>query len=178
MSWLLGWVGEPLAVFGAISLVIVLVAVPVTVWRARERRFLVAALRTGRDVVLLVALALIAALTFAPLEEEVPRLPVNLLPFRDQLLALEGQIEMGRALSELAANVLLFVPLGIALAWRWRRPGALLVAGWALVVSVAVEAGQAISQTGRQADVTDLLANVGGALLGLLLVRRLGRRRA
>jgi glycopeptide antibiotics resistance protein len=176
MSWLLGWVGEPLAVFGALAIVIVLASVPVAVWRARERRFLVAAARTGRDVALLVALALIATLTFAPLEEEVPRLPVNLLPFRDQLLALQGQIEMGRALSELAANVVLFVPLGIALAWRWRRPSVRAVALWALAVSVAVEAGQAVLQTGRQADVTDLLANVSGAVLGLLLVRRLGRR--
>lgn len=177
MSWLLGWVGEPLAVFGAISIVMLLVAVPVTVWRARERRFLVATVRTGRDLVLLLAVALVATLTFAPLEEEVPRLPVNLLPFRDQLLALQGQIEMGRALSELAANVILFLPLGIALAWRWRRPRARHIALWALAVSVAVEAGQAVLQTGRQADVTDLLANVAGALLGLQLVRWVGRRR-
>jgi glycopeptide antibiotics resistance protein len=173
MPVLLNWVAGPLAFFVTIAIVIVLVAVPLTVWRARDEPLAVAARHTGKDVALLVALALIVTLTFAPLQEEVPRLPVNLLPFRDQLLAMRGQIEMSRALAELGANVLLFVPFGMSLSWRSRRRRVLPVVLVALAVSVGVEAVQAISQTGRQADVTDLLANVSGAFLGAVLVRRI-----
>ena len=173
MPVLLSWVAGPLAFFVTIAIVIVMVAVPLTVWRARDVSLSAAARRTGKDVALLIAMALIVTLTFAPLQEEVPRLPVNLLPFRDQLLAMRGQIEMSRALAELGANVLLFVPFGMSLSWRSRRRRVLPVALVALAVSVGVEAVQAISQTGRQADVTDVLANVTGAFLGATLVRRI-----
>ena len=150
-----------------------LVAAPLIVWRARDESLGAAARRTGKDVALIVSLVLIATLTFAPLVEEAPRLPVNLLPFRDQLLALRGEIQMSRALAELAANVLLFVPFGMALSWRSRRRRVLPVVLVAIALSVGVEAVQAISETGRQADVTDLLANVSGALVGAVLVRRI-----
>ncbi|MEO8245581.1 MAG: VanZ family protein [Chloroflexota bacterium] len=173
MPVLFRWVAEPLAFFLAIAILIVLVALPLTVWRAGDERFAIAARRTGKDVALLVSLALIVTLTFAPLLEEAPRLPVNLLPFRDQLLALRGEIQMSRALAELGANVLLFVPFGMSLSWRSRRRRVLPVVLVALAVSVGVEAVQALSETGRQADVTDLLANVSGAFAGAALVRRI-----
>lgn len=173
MPVLFRWVAAPLATFLAIAIVIVLVAVPLTVWRGRDEPLVLAARRTGKDIALLISLALIVTLTFAPLVEEAPRLPVNLLPFRDQLLALRGEIQMSRALGELGANVLLFVPFGMSLSWRSRRRRVLPVVLVAIAVSVGVEAVQAVSETGRQADVTDLVANAAGAFVGALLVRRI-----
>lgn len=174
MSAIVSWALAPLALFVAISTGLLLASVPLAVWRARDQRFVDAVRRTGRDLALAVSLALIATLTVAPLAEDVAGdLPVNLLPFRDQLLALQGQIQMSRALTELGANVAMFVPFGMALAWRAPARSARRVAGVALIISIVVETAQAVSATGRQADVTDLLANVAGAALGALILRRL-----
>lgn len=172
MNWLFSWAVGPLALFVTISLALLLAAIPVAVWRARDRSMADAARRTGRDLAMLVSLVLIATLTVAPLAGEVRDLPVNLLPFRDQWLATQGQIQMSKALTELAANVIMFIPLGIAIAWRAPGRPAAWVAGVACIVSLVVETVQAVSATGRQADITDVLTNVLGALLGAWIVRR------
>lgn len=173
MDWLLQWALGPLAIFVTVTLVLLLVAAPVTVWRARDASLGQAARATGRDLALAVSLVLIGTLTFAPLVEGTPRLPVNLLPFRDQLLALDGQLELSHAIAELALNVVLFVPFGMAIEWRRPRLAPVSIGLLALVVSIVVEAVQAVTSTGRQADITDLLANVGGALAGAVLVRHI-----
>ncbi len=176
MSWLFSWAAGPLSVFATIAITVLFVAVPLTVWRAREVSLPRALRRTGKDVALAISLALIAALTIAPIREARPSPPVNLLPFRDIWLATQGQIAMSQALVELGANVILFVPFGMSLAWRRpeTRLGGIFLA--AVVLSGCVEAFQAVSQLGRQADVTDLLANVAGAVTGALLVRRIAGR--
>ncbi|WP_347978080.1 VanZ family protein [Microbacterium sp. ProA8] len=70
---------------------------------------------------------------------------------------------------EFGANVLLFVPLGIllALAMPRHRP---LVVPVALVVTGAIEAGQALFLDERTASLRDVLANTLGAAAGLLIV--------
>jgi len=82
---------------------------------------------------------------------------------------------------EVVANLLLFVPLGAYLAllapsWPWWRAAAAVAA-----VSGALEAAQYVLGVGRS-DVTDVLANTAGGLVGLLLValtrRRVGDRTA
>ena len=80
-----------------------------------------------------------------------------------------------RAPLELAANLLLFVPIGLYLgmlapAWRWWRI-ALIAAGLSLVLEFA----QYALAVGTS-DVTDVVVNTAGALLGLGLWR-LARRR-
>lgn len=175
MSWFLSSSAVPLATLVILSVLAVLASIPLTVWRARDQPLRVAARETGRDLGVAVSLLLIGTLTLAPIPEETPRLPVNLLPFRDQLLALRGEIQLSGALLELGANVILFMPLGIALAWRarWPLPA---VGSSALGISVMVESLQAVSASGRQADVTDLLANMAGALLGAIVTRRIDQR--
>jgi hypothetical protein len=70
---------------------------------------------------------------------------------------------------EFGANVLPFVPLGIllALAMPRHRP---LVVPVALVVTGAIEAGQALFLDERTASLRDVLANTVGAAAGLLIV--------
>lgn len=142
-------------------------------WRARRLGWRAALGATLPDTTLLVALAAIAALTLGrPLDPQVER--VNLIPFRDLLWALDGQAQPAVAVMELVANVLLFVPLGSALAARHPRASTWWVAGVAAAVSLAVEVAQALMNTGRLADITDVLANTTGGVLGAMLWAAIG----
>jgi glycopeptide antibiotics resistance protein len=137
-------------------------------WRARRLGWRAALNATLPDTVLLVALAAIVVLTLGrPLDPQVER--VNLIPFRDLLWALDGQVELAVAVTELVANVLLFVPLGSALAVRHPGASTWWIAGVAAAVSLAVEVAQAVMDAGRLADVTDVLANTIGAAVGAML---------
>lgn len=79
---------------------------------------------------------------------------------------------------DVVANVILFLPFGVAFGWggttdrRVRRAVA-----WALVCSLAVELGQSFTHN-RVASVTDLLANAAGAWLGAHWAVRQCRDRA
>ncbi len=81
---------------------------------------------------------------------------------------------------ELAANVLLFVPLGwfgvVLLRLRWWQ-ASLLGAG----LSVVVEVGQAVLRPNRFATLQDVLANSSGAVVGaaaaVLVLGAVGARR-
>ncbi|HUU35569.1 MAG TPA: VanZ family protein [Vicinamibacterales bacterium] len=78
---------------------------------------------------------------------------------------------------DVVANVLLFVPFGVAFSWggttdrRYRRAVA-----WALACSVAVELGQVYTHN-RVPSVTDLMANSAGAWLGAYWAVRRHRQR-
>ncbi len=82
---------------------------------------------------------------------------------------------------QVVMNIVFFVPLGVLVAYRWRRP--LWVAGVAAIgVSLAIELTQGTGLWGlapcpyRLADVDDLLTNTIGGLLGWfvgLALRRL-----
>jgi glycopeptide antibiotics resistance protein len=73
--------------------------------------------------------------------------------------------------ADLLINVLLYVPLGVAL--QWRRPGN---ARWlalpvAALLSVSMELAQVWSHD-RFPSATDVVMNVAGCILGAHLVRR------
>jgi VanZ family protein len=86
---------------------------------------------------------------------------VDLNPFGDLQVAAQTN---GRFRDLVVANVALFVPLGIALAWRGTRFVRAL--GFAFVVSVAAEVLQYVSNHGRVAQTADVVTNVAGALIG------------
>lgn len=135
-------------------------------WRSFRLGWRAAVAATLPDAALLVALAAIAALTLGePLDAQPDR--INLIPFRDQLWALQGRVEPAVAVIELVANVLLFVPLGVALAARHPRASRWGMVGIAGSVSIGVEVAQAVMNTGRLADITDVLTNTFGAALGV-----------
>jgi glycopeptide antibiotics resistance protein len=164
LAWFLAAVPGFLWLAGLIALLSAVLAW----WRARRLGWRAALGATLPDTTLLVALAAIAVLTLGqPLDPQVER--VNVIPFRDLLWALDGQVEPMVAVTELVANVLLFVPLGSALAVRHPGASTWWIAGVAAAVSLAVEVAQAIMNTGRLADVTDVVANTSGATLGALL---------
>lgn len=76
---------------------------------------------------------------------------------------------------EFCANVVLFIPLGVLLALTLRRR--VWVMPIALVVTVAIETGQALFLAERTPSLGDVVANLSGAGLGIALVLLAGRRR-
>ena len=69
---------------------------------------------------------------------------------------------------EFGANILLFVPLGVLLALILRQR--YLVLPIAFVTTVAIESLQALVLARRTPSVMDIVANVTGACIGLLIV--------
>jgi glycopeptide antibiotics resistance protein len=69
---------------------------------------------------------------------------------------------------DIAGNVLLFAPAGVAVALRGSpfRRALLLSASF----SIAIELAQLVLPSGREAQVTDVLANTAGGAVGFLFV--------
>ena len=136
-------------------------------------------------LVLGAGLVAVALLTLGPL-------PLGGLSGFHRLLRL-GATTIGapvpsRAMAEAAANVLLFVPFGMALTLRSRRVPLWRVVVVAASLSVGIELTQGLAGNGRSADITDVLMNtLGGAGgwavgRGVLIIlaavaRRIGRSR-
>jgi glycopeptide antibiotics resistance protein len=134
---------------------------------------------TARDLVLAWAIVFILVLTLRPGMLVQFGRNWQLLPFGDLLDALpRGTVAVRLALAEIAANVLLFLPLGIALSIR--SPGLpvsrVVLMGAAL--SLAVELLQGAGIAGRTAQVTDVLMNTLGTWLGWQLIGVLRRAAA
>ena len=112
----------------------------------------------------------------------------SLYPFSFSLAGagpLERLAELPRAgttRSDVAANILLYLPLGACLAWLIyaRRGAALAVLGATLLAaafSFAIEFAQ-LYETRRVASLADLASNVTGAFLGALLALAIARTRS
>lgn len=69
---------------------------------------------------------------------------------------------------EFGANILLFIPLGLLLALILTRR--YLIVPIALVTTMAIESFQALMLERRTPSVMDILANLTGACIGLLIV--------
>lgn len=96
----------------------------------------------------------------------------DLIPFHPLWTALTGEIDATRVVATFGANVLLFVPVGILLPLRWPRldhPGILAVV--AAVISAGIEVAQYYMNTGRVAQLDDVIFNTLGCLIGWALVR-------
>ncbi|MGR2752792.1 VanZ family protein [Agromyces arachidis] len=72
--------------------------------------------------------------------------------------------------TEFVLNVLMFVPLGVLLALTLRRLPVLWVTAVAVGLGVLIELAQ-IPMVDRISDPRDVVANAGGALLGVLVAR-------
>jgi VanZ like family len=69
---------------------------------------------------------------------------------------------------EFSANILLFVPLGVLLMLILR--GRYLILPIAFVVTVAIECSQALLLDKRTPSVLDIIANIAGACIGIVIV--------
>ena len=96
--------------------------------------------------------------------------------FSDALEVLIAQLQtdglsfLSYSTVEIAANVLLFVPLGILLAVLFGEGARWLAFGVCVAVSALIEFAQSVLLPDRFATASDLLANVAGAAIGVLIV--------
>lgn len=81
----------------------------------------------------------------------------------------------GYLLTDLILNVILFVPLGLALGGAGARPRTAAAIG--LIASTAIELSQLWWIPGRYASVHDVITNTAGTVLGALIVAHWDRRR-
>jgi glycopeptide antibiotics resistance protein len=153
--------------------VISMLAIPVYRSRARRTSRIRAAAWTLADGAVVASLVTVLAFTLRPGDEIDRGLElVNLVPFKDFLHSLDLSPFYQRvALGNLLGNILLFVPWGAALAFRWRRLGVVAFIVVTVILSGSIEAWQAVSRMGRMADVTDVLMNTFGGLVGFVLLR-------
>lgn len=145
--------GETLRV--AITVAVVLALAFVVVARFNQWSFD----RAARNWLLVTSLAAIYLFTqHSPFEGHGHILDLN--PFSDVKAARYSDHRRDLVL----ANIALFVPFGIAMAWRGARFGRSLA--WAFSLSIAAEALQYIAGQGRIAQIDDVVFNTGGAAIG------------
>ena len=170
MRDLLRWLGGATETLAVVLVVVAAAGLVMFAWRLLRHSPRRAAGRTTRDLAVVAALAIIVVLTLlSPVDPgaETPRF--RLVPFEDLRDALIGRHNLRLALVELVGNVFLFVPLGMALRWRFPALGVLEVSGIGLVVSVAVELLQALTGGGRWPETTDVITNTAGTFVGVVL---------
>ena len=146
-----------------------------TARRSSTRPFARAAFSAGVDVGLLLSIVLICAIGLPPGRG----LPGgfeqwNLVPFRDLARAIDGRPwGLQPAAAGVAANVAVFVPWGLFFALRFRRTRWWSFLALTAALSTAIEVWQAVNATGRSSDITDILTNTAGGLIGYGIARGL-----
>ncbi|MEU4218820.1 VanZ family protein [Actinoplanes sp. NPDC026623] len=93
-------------------------------------------------------------------------------PWRTMIHLIPGDVDG----PSFVLNVIMFIPLGVLLPLLWPRlDGVRRLAACAATASLAIELTQFVLGmtlgSRRTVDVNDLIANTGGALLGLLILR-------
>lgn len=167
---------------------ILLTAVVSAVWSVRRHashgRRLTSALlwRTALDVALATAVAIPLAFTLSstgPGGGWGRAAGLNLVPFASTVELASSSVHVLVAVRNILGNVVLFVPLGLVVAIRWRGQRAVYrtVVG-STVLSVAIELVQLLLPLGRSVDIDDVILNVAGATTGAgagLVLSLLGR---
>jgi hypothetical protein len=96
----------------------------------------------------------------------------DLIPFHPLWNALTGEIDATRVVATFGANILLFVPIGILLPLRWPRLDRLGIVTLATAcLSAAIEVTQYYMNSGRVAQLDDVIFNTLGGLIGWATVR-------
>lgn len=149
------------------------------VWHARRGR-MGRSLRIATADALLVAAVLVVLRATLPSDQPPSGLdPWTWMPFEDLIRAWPFDHSRSVILGQMAQNVALFVPFGMALVLRDKRASLWRVTLVCAVFSMGIEVTQGLAGNGRSADVTDVLMNaLGGAcgwVLGRLVLQGLAR---
>jgi glycopeptide antibiotics resistance protein len=164
----LRWIGEALVFFVILSIPIIVVGLIVVVLRARRRPVGAAASDTLRDLAVPLSILLIIAFTLGPVSATQIEYPTNIIPFADIIGRMEGPVPQWIDMVDIVGNIVLFVPFGVALAWRWPNGRLRWVVLAAVALSGAIEATQALTDAGRSASTTDIVTNTIGSVVGYL----------
>jgi len=153
-----------IAILVALSLVALAACLIYIYWTIHTHKLIADALRRVSRVLCCLSMFEVLALILQPSSFDETRL--NLIPGRD----LFASTDIQTALVNLIGNVAMFIPFGFfgpECSTRLRKPASLLILG--LGISSSAEMVQYIFHLGRSADVTDVLLNTVGVLLGGLL---------
>ena len=167
------WPG-PTAQLIPLALLALLIAFPVSLaWHARRGRMLLAVRLATADALLVCSVLLILRVTLPSTEPGAGLGSWTWMPFEDLIRAWPLDWARRVILEQMAANVVLFVPFGLALSLRsWRVP-LWRVAMVSAAFSVGIELTQGLAGNGRSADITDVLMNTLGGICGWVLGRAL-----
>ncbi len=180
MAHLIEWGREALLLVALASVPVIATWVVLVGWRSRHATRRQSAASATIDVAFLLTLVVIAVLGLRPglglpggFEQW------NLVPFRDLARALDDRPwGIQPAVVGLLGNLLLFLPFGLVFALRFRRPGWRAMLVLTLAIAIGVELWQALTATGRSTDVTDVIMNTAGGMLGFAIGRAVPRRGA
>lgn len=138
-------------------------------WREAGRRTL--AVRS----VFCLYIVCVLGVTLLPVLSNLPELvgnryaPMELEPFRDL------RNGYGNAARQLALNVVMTVPLGFLWPLVRGKKGVWRAVLAAFLLSLCIELLQPLLTTNRTSDITDVIANTAGGLVGYLLFLPVGR---
>jgi hypothetical protein len=155
--------------FVPVLIVLMIGAAVLLAWRLLRQPPQRAVDETLRDLALAAAVSAIVVVTLLTPSVFGDDAQVKIVPFEDLLRAFRGSGSLRAALVGMVGNVLLFVPLGMALRLRLPGLGVLAVTGCALALSIGVEVLQA-ALGGRWANTTDVITNTLGGAIGALAV--------
>jgi glycopeptide antibiotics resistance protein len=165
------WLGST-AQLAPLAVLALLVAFPVSLaWHARRGRMLWATRLATADALLVGSVLVILRATLPSTDPGTGLDSWTWMPFEDLIRAWPLSWARGVILDQMGANVLLFVPFGLALTLRGRRVPAWRVALASLAFSVGIELTQGLAGNGRSADITDVLMNTLGGVCGWVLGR-------
>ncbi|HJP88908.1 MAG TPA: VanZ family protein [Candidatus Limnocylindrales bacterium] len=163
--------GPVVAFFAVLAVVFLCVGTGLAVWRSR-RGEQGSASRSFLDAGIVVSVLFLIVGTMTPSAPE-PTTSLNLVPFNFLANAMRlGGVDLRNALFDVVANVAVFVPLGLLVGLRFARPSIL---EWLVEIAclmIAIEVAQAYA-LGRSGDVTDVITNTVGAVLGMAVGRAL-----
>jgi|GEM_PF-3461639 len=167
------WPG-PTAQLAPLAILALLVAFPVAlVWHARRGHMMLAARLASADALLVASVLVILRATLPSTEPSSGLGSWTWMPFEDLIRAWPIDWARHVILGQMAANVLLFVPFGLALTLRgWRVP-VWRVAIVSVAFSIGIELTQGVAGNGRSADITDVLMNTLGGVCGWAVGRAL-----
>jgi glycopeptide antibiotics resistance protein len=166
-------IDQELGLILLVGTAVVLIAAALTAWRVKAGAARMPAVwNSSLEAAVLGALAGIAVLTLGPFMSAGPG-SANLIPFQSLFDSFHfGDFWVEIVLVDLAANFLLYLPLGLLVALRFPRLRVSLWAAVALGLTAGIELVQGIVLN-RSADITDVVMNAAGAIAGFLVGRSL-----
>ncbi|MGG1674841.1 VanZ family protein [Neobacillus sp. NRS-1170] len=119
-----------------------------------------------KSVMCMYSLGLFILLFFRPSNQEYNQ--VNLMPFRTILGFFSGDANFLVAFYNITANILLFVPYGVAAYLLNKRPSQVKLIFFPILSILLIEAAQYFTKRGSM-DIDDFILNVLGVGMGYLL---------
>lgn len=165
------WTGPALQLAPLAALVFLVTWAASFAWHARRGRMARAARWAAADALLVASVVIILRATLPSTEPSTGFGSWTWMPFEDLIRAWPLEWARHIILEQMGANVLLFVPFGIALTLRARRVPLWRVLLVSAAFSSGIELTQGIAGNGRSADITDVLMNTLGGVCGWLLGR-------